>query len=373
MLLECGAAGLKIRSFNSKVFILTDEVLIGREGAAGAITLNRPKSLNALTLEMCRTIQKALDEWRDDPGVDIVIITGAGEKAFCAGGDIRFLHDSGKAKDGLAQTFWREEYILNSTIRHYPKPYVALMDGITMGGGVGLSAHGSHSIMTEKTMFAMPETGIGLFPDVGGTYLLSHAPWEIGTYLALTGARCKMGDVIYSSGADIFVPTAQIGALRAELAAAEYGNDSAGDVDAILDQYAADAGEPGLRQHQEKIGTYFAHDRLEDIVAALASDTSDWAAETLKSLQAKSPISLKVTLAALRMARPQTLNWCLNMELRMSHRFIAGHDFFEGVRSVIIDKDHAFNWSPSVLEEVSDQAVAAYFEPLEPEVELNLS
>ena len=352
---------------------MTDEVLIGREGAAGTITLNRPKSLNALTLEMCRAIQIALDEWRDDPGVHIVIIDGAGEKAFCAGGDIRFLHDSGKAKDGLAQTFWREEYILNSTIKHYPKPYIALMDGVTMGGGVGLSVHGSHSIMTEKTMFAMPETGIGLFPDVGGTYLLPHAPWEIGTYLALTGTRCRMGNVIYCSGADIFVPTGQIDALRAELTGAEYGDDAAGDVDAILDQYAADAGEPDLRPYQEKIGEYFAHDRLEDIVAALSGDPSDWAAETLTALRAKSPTSLKVTLAALRMCRPQTLNWCLNLELRMSHRFIVGHDFFEGVRSVIIDKDHAFNWSPSTFEEVSDQAVAAYFEPLAADEELNLS
>ncbi len=352
---------------------MTDEVLIGREGAAGVITLNRPEALNALTLDMCRVIHRTLDSWRDNPAVQIVIIEGAGDKAFCAGGDVRYLYDSGKARDGGGETFWREEYLLNSAIKHYPKPYAALIDGYTMGGGVGLSVHGSHKVMTDRTVFAMPETGIGLFPDVGGTFLLSHGAWNVGTYLGLTGARCTMGDVIYAGGADVYVPSDRLSAFRADLTSAAFGDDPYGDVDAIIDQYADDVGDAPLRDIQETVDQLFCHNRMEDIVAALESDGSEWCREVLKELGTKSPTSLKVTLSAFRRARPHSLDWCLDMELRLSCRFIRGHDFFEGVRSIIIDKDHAFNWSPATLEEVSDEAVEAYFEPLPDGRELGLA
>ncbi|MCP1336088.1 enoyl-CoA hydratase/isomerase family protein [Futiania mangrovi] len=343
---------------------MTEDLIVRREGAAGRITLNRPKALNSLTLDMVRGMQKALDAWRDDPEVRIVLIDGAGEKAFCAGGDIRRLWESARDKDGHAETFWREEYILNAAIKRYPKPYVALIDGITMGGGVGVSAHGSHRVMTERTMFAMPETGIGFFPDVGGTHLLSHQPGEVGTYLALTGARLKGADVIYAGGADAMVDAAAIETLAGELCAAAYTAAAHEEVDAILDAHAIDPGLAPLGDVKPAIDRCFAFDRMEDILAALETEESEFAAETLKTLGQKSPTGLKLTLAGLRRARAQSLETALTMELRMSVRCLDSHDFSEGIRSVVVDKDHAPKWNPPTVAEVEDAAIEAFFAPL---------
>ncbi len=272
------------------------EVLFAREGVAGIVTLNRPKALNALTLDMVRAIHPQLRAWAVDPAVRLVIIEGAGEKAFCAGGDIRALHDWGRAGDRNVIDFYREEYRLNTFIKHYPKPYVALMDGIDMGGGVGLSVHGSHRIATERLVFAMPETGIGLFPDVGGTWFLPRCPGEIGMYLALTGERLKAADAIYAGIADVFVPSERLAGLRNRLAAGE-------PVETVSGSLSGDAGTPPLAQNREAIDRHFSKESVAGILASLKADGSEWAARVAAIIEAKSPVSTLVTYRQVREGR----------------------------------------------------------------------
>lgn len=344
------------------------EITLEVTGALARIELRRPKALNALTLDQIHAIHPQLAAWADDPRVKAVAITGEGHKAFCAGGDIRALYEAGQRRDAayFASFYW-DEYRLNRRIKTYPKPYVALEDGIVMGGGVGVSVHGSHRVATENTLFAMPETGIGMFPDVGGTWFLPRLPGEIGTYLALTGARLKAADCLYAGVCSHFVPAARM----AELVEALCGIADAKEVDTVLAVFSADPGPAPLAEHRATIDRCFAHDRIEDILAALKADGGAFAAETAKTILGKSPLATKVTLRQMRVGKTLDFDGCMRTEYRLSQRFMAGPDFFEGVRAVIIDKDQAPKWQPASLSEVTDAMVEAFFAPGERELEFS--
>lgn len=338
------------------------DLIVRREGAAGLIRLNRPKALNALTLEMVRGIVAALDAFEADPGVSLILLEGAGERGLCAGGDIRGLYESARAGGDLGKIFWREEYILNARIASLPKPYVAFMEGIVMGGGVGLSAHASHRIVTEKTAIGMPEVGIGFFPDVGGTWLLSRAPGEIGTYYALTGITMTGADAVHARLADVVVASENWPALREILTQVEKADGAA--VRAVIARFArADAVAP-IAARQCWIDAMFGHDSIEEIVTALAHDTSEFAQQTLQTMLGKSPTSLKLTLKLLREARASSsLLECLIREYRAALEIFVNHDFSEGIRAAVIDKDRDPKWSPARLENVTPAIIARYFAP----------
>ncbi|ABD88634.1 enoyl-CoA hydratase/isomerase family protein [Rhodopseudomonas palustris] len=339
------------------------ELLVRREGTAGVIRLNRPKAINALTLEMARGIDAALDVFAADPDVALVLLEGAGERGLCAGGDIRTLYNSARQGGDLGPVFWREEYLLNARIAGFAKPYVALMDGLVMGGGVGISGHGSVRVVSETTKIAMPEVGIGFFPDVGGTYLLSWAPGESGAYFGLTGAIMNSADAIYAGFADVDVPAHQWPALRDALIQARRGA-SASTVRGIVAGFAATPQPGPAERHRDQIDAAFAHDTVEQIVAALSRDGSAFATTTLQALNSKSPTSLKVALRLLRSARhAPSLEACLVDEYRAALEVFVSADFVEGIRAAVIDKDRSPKWRPSRLEDVGDDIVARYFEP----------
>ena len=337
------------------------DLIARREGSAGIIRLNRPKAINAVTLEMIRDIEKALDAFETDPDVVVILLEGAGERGLCAGGDIRALWESSKVRGDLGKILWREEYILNARIAKFPKPYVAFMDGIVMGGGVGLSAHSSHRVVTEKTKLAMPEVGLGFFPDVGGTWLLSRAPGEIGTYFGLTGQTMNGADAIYAGFADAVVPSDKLPALREVLTKVRRGTSSA-EVKTLIDRFATGATAGPVAAMQPKIDGWLARDRMEDIVTALQRDGSELAQATLKTLGEKSPRGMVVTLKLLRLARASSsLEECLVREYRAALEVFASDDFREGVRAAVIDKDRSPKWSPSRIEDVTSDMVAPYF------------
>jgi len=337
-----------------------EPVLVWRAGALARIRLNRPKALNSLTLPMVRTLGSALDVIEGDPSLAAVLVDGAGERGFCAGGDIRAVHDSGRAGDGVAEEFWRVEYDVNDRIAHFSKPYIALMDGITMGGGVGLSAHGSHRIVTERTRLAMPETGIGFIPDVGGTWLLARAPGETGTYLGLTGLSIGPADALFAGFADRCVPSEALGALG--LALEDIPEGATGEeVRAIIDRFATALDSAPLEGRRAAIDRLFAFDDVTAILAALRAEGSDFARETAGIIEQRSPTSVVVTLALLRRARTsETLRACLDREYVAACQTLCGHDFYEGVRAAVIDKDRQPRWKPATIAEVSPQAVAAH-------------
>ena len=334
------------------------EILFETRGAVGLITLNRPKALNALTHGMAVAMLARLKEWAVDDAVQTVVIQGEGERAFCAGGDIRTLYDSGKAGTPYAVEFYRDEYLLNAFIKHFPKSYVALLRGFVMGGGVGVSVHGSHRVADETMLFAMPETGIGLFPDVGGSWFLPRLPGELGLYLGMTGARLKTQDALYASVATHFVPSARRDALLDSLAAGREIDMALRDVtDTVPDAY--------LTAHRAKIDTIFGASSVEGILAALDTDHTNWADDTARTIRAKSPTATRLAFRQIRNGRDLTsFDDGMRMEFRMVNRVIAGHDFYEGVRATIIDKDGAPNWQPATLAQVSDAEIDAYFAPL---------
>jgi enoyl-CoA hydratase len=339
------------------------DLIVRREGAVGVLRLNRPKAINAITIEMVRGIDAALSQFETDPSVSLVLLEGAGERGLCAGGDIRGLYDSARAGGDLGKTFWAEEYIVNARVESYPKPYVAFMDGIVMGGGVGLACHSSHRVVTEKTRIGMPEVSLGFFPDVGGTWLLSRAPGEIGTYLALTGQTVNGADAVYAGLADALVPSELLPSLRVALTEASRGVSHA-DVNAIIERFAAPALSGLLAANRQLIDRLFAHDTMEKIVAALDADRSDFAARTLKTIHEKSPRGLKVTLRLLRQARGlASLKQALVHEYRAALEVFASRDFVEGIRAAIIDKDRNPAWAPPRIGEVTEQMVDAYFAP----------
>jgi enoyl-CoA hydratase len=337
------------------------DLIARKEGSAGILRLNRPKAINAVTLEMFHDIDKALDVFEADPDIAVILLEGAGERGLCAGGDIRALWESSKVKGDLGKILWRDEYILNARIRKFPKPYVAFMDGIVMGGGVGLSAHASHRVVTDKTKLAMPEVGLGFFPDVGGTWLLSHSPGEIGTYFGLTGQTMNGPDAIHAGFADAVVPSVKLAALREALTKVRSGITSA-EVKALIAGFATGETAGPVAAMQGKIDAWFAHDRMEDIVAALQSDGSEQAASTLKTLNEKSPRGMVVALKLLRLARTaHSLEECLVREYRAALEVFASDEFREGVRAAVIDKDRSPKWSPPRIEDVTPAMVAPYF------------
>jgi enoyl-CoA hydratase len=337
------------------------DLIARREGAAGIVRLNRPKAINAVTLEMFRDIDKALDAFEADPQVAVILLEGAGERGLCAGGDIRALWESSKVKGDLGKILWREEYVLNARIKKFPKPYVAFMDGIVMGGGVGLSAHGSHRVVTEKTKLAMPEVGLGFFPDVGGTWLLSRSPGEIGTYFGLTGQTMNGPDAVYSGFADAVVPLGKLPALREALTKVRT-DATAADIKTLIAGFATGETAGPVAAKQATIDKWFAHDRMQDIVAALQADGSELAQATLKTLSEKSPRGMVVTLKLLRLARmASSLEECLVREYRAALEVFASDDFREGVRAAVIDKDRQPKWSPPRIEDVTPQMIAPYF------------
>jgi enoyl-CoA hydratase len=347
------------------------DILFERRGQAGIVTLNRPEALNAVTHGMVLALSERLEIWLHDPAVTRVVITAAGRRAFSAGGDIRILHDLGCAgRQSEALPFWRDEYRLNAFIKGYPKPYVALIDGIVMGGGVGLSIHGSHRVAGDRFAFAMPEVGIGFFPDVGATFLLPRMPGEIGTYCALTGERLKTADAVGTGIATHHIPSQHFADLLEVLS----GSTS---VDAALADFAAPPGEGPVLARHAVIDRLFADERVEAILAqldqaacALGSD-GDWARATAATLGTKSPTSLKIALAQLRRGRAWSFAQCMQAEFRIVSRIVYGHDFYEGVRAVLIDKDNRPRWRPATLAEVSEAEIDRHFAPLE--VELTLS
>ena len=344
------------------------EIMFEVTGGVGIVTLNRPKALNALNLAMIRAFYPKLGEWANDPNVHAVVIKGAGEKAFCAGGDVRAVWKVGMGLDDTAPSmtrdFFYEEYRLNHRIHTFPKPYIALLDGITMGGGVGLSVHGSHRIATERTMFAMPETGIGLFPDVGGSWFLNRCPGESGTYAALTGGRFHAGDILAIGIASEYVPSSKVDALEERLCSADWSAGRASDiVDGIVAEFAEHVGAPDHSDHFAIIDRCFAYDTVEEILEALDAEGSDFAAETAKTIRSKSPTSLKLTLAQLRRGRDMDFDDVMRMEFRLSQGCMRkGSDFYEGIRAVLVDKDHAPKWSPARLEDVDAAMIERFFE-----------
>jgi enoyl-CoA hydratase len=341
----------------------TKEILIRREGGVGHVTLNRPKALNALTVEMCATILGALQDWADDPAIRVCVIDAVPGRAFCAGGDIRAIYEMGRRQDASAQTFFTVEYRLNATVKHFPKPYIALIDGIVMGGGVGVSVHGSHRVVSERVTWAMPETAIGLFPDVGTSHVLSRLPGKIGLNLALTGGRINSADMIYAGLATHFVHSQKISQILPRLVQGEM-------LDAVLTDLACDAGPSFLAQHRAPIDRAFAAPSVEAILVALEAE-GEWGKETAALLRMRSPTSLKLTLREIRQAETMDFNACLRMEYRLMTRLLETPDFYEGVRAALIDKDQSPRWRPPILEAVSDTDIARYF--TEPDVtELSL-
>jgi enoyl-CoA hydratase len=337
------------------------DLIARREGAAGIIRLNRPKTINAVTLEMFRDIDKALDAFQSDPEVSVILLEGAGDRGLCAGGDIRALYESSKVRGDLGKILWREEYILNARIAAFPKPYIAFMNGIVMGGGVGLSAHSHHRVVTERTKLAMPEVGLGFFPDVGGTWLLSRSPGEIGTYFGLTGQTMNGPDAVYAGFADAVVPSGKLTALRDALTKMRAGATS-GEVKALIDTFATGEAAGPVAAIRPRIDKWFAHDRMEGIFAALQADRSELALSTLKTLNEKSPRGMVITLKLLRLARASSsLEQCLVREYRAALEVFASDDFREGVRAAVIDKDRHPHWSPPRTEDVTPAMTAPYF------------
>ena len=337
----------------------SSDILFERRGVAGIVTLNRPKALNAVTYDMVRALARQLDAWANDAAVTRVIIRAAGERAFSAGGDIRALYELGRAgRQDEMLTFWRDEYPLNTAIKRYPKPYVALIDGIVMGGGVGVSIHGSHRVAGDRFSFAMPEVGIGFFPDVGATWFLPRMPGELGTWCGLTGDRVKTADALAAGIATHHVRSERFADLTDALC---------GDVpvDAVLAAFAEPLGQGTA--HHAAIDRLFAGARVEDILARLDAETgadAEWAAATAATIRTKSPLSLKLALAQVRRGRHWSFEDCMRAEFRIVSRIVQGHDFYEGVRAVIVDKDNAPRWNPAALADVTDADVERYFAPL---------
>ncbi len=338
---------------------MTDDVLAFTEGKAGRIRLNRPKALHALNTGMCAAMLEALAAWRDDPAVEIVLIDHAEGRGFCAGGDIRMIAESGAGDGSAAREFFRIEYQLNHAMFTYDKPIVAFMDGITMGGGVGISQPATYRVATENTKFAMPETGIGLFPDVGGGWYLSRLPGKTGEYLALTGHRLDGAECLALGLATQYLPAEVLEDAKARIVA-----DPAA-VEAILAELAVAAAEPRIAANREAIDRLFAADTVEGVFAALEADGGEWAAAQLATLRTKSPQSMKVSLRLVREGRAKaSFAEEMHQEYAIGSRVAQSHDFIEGVRALIVDKDNAPAWRPATLEGVSDDSIDQIFAPL---------
>jgi len=343
------------------------EILFEKRGKIGLVTLNRPKALNSLTATMCGMMLAQLKQWALDPDVGAVVVVGAGEKAFCAGGDVVKVSADYQAGGSDWKTFFHDEYQMNVAIDEFPKPYVALVDGITMGGGVGISIPGDFWVATEKTLFAMPETGLGLFPDVGGGWFLPRLPGASGMYMALTGARAKAGDLYGLGIASHVIASADVDAVVADLADKADGTPDT--VDAVLAAHHSEPEGGPMLADMPQIDTLFAGNSVQDILDNLARDGSDFAQKQLDILGGKSPLSLKVTFSQLtRGAAVSSFRSNMLMEYRVVNNMMAHPDFHEGVRAILVDKDHSPVWSPATLDAVADTVVDAVFAPLDDDI-----
>jgi enoyl-CoA hydratase len=338
---------------------MSDDIVISVENGVGRISLNRPQAIHALNLAMCEAMTTALLLWQNDDSVKAVILDHAEGRGFCAGGDIRMLAESGAKGGEEARHFFHTEYRLNHLLFSYPKPIAAFMDGITMGGGVGLALPAKYRVATENTRFAMPEAGIGLFPDVGGGWFLPRLEGRVGVYLALTGARIKGPDCLALGLATHYIAADALDDLKAAITA------NPADLAKLLDEAATDALPADITADLPRINSLFASDRLEDIIAALRADGSEWAAKQLENLLSKSPQTCKVTLRQLAEGAQMTdFADQMAQEYAIGARVVTMHDFIEGVRALIIDKDHSPRWNPASAEEVSDEWINAIFAPL---------
>jgi enoyl-CoA hydratase len=349
---------------------MEDEVLFNVENGVGVIILNRPKTLNALTMNMIEKMRTAFTNWMIDDDVRAVMIKGAGDRAFCAGGDVRAVRQAiidyqGIENPQLAKDFFYEEYILNYQIHNSEKPYIALIDRVCMGGGVGLSVHGSFRIATERTVVGMPETTIGLFPDVGGAWFLSRLPGEMGTYLALTGQPVHASDCFSLGIATHLVASSSLDELEENILKLATEKISFKTIDNLLNKYSIAAEETPVMDLMPQIDACFGGDKIEQIIQNLIKQDNEFGRQTLELLKNKSPTSLKVTLEQIRRgAKARDFGETMTMEYRMSQHFAKGKDFAEGVRALLVDKDHQPSWSPRLLSEVSDEAVMNYFKPV---------
>lgn len=331
------------------------DIIFDHQGAIGLVTLNRPKALNALNKNMCVALKDQLDDWAQDAAVQCVVVQGAGDRAFCAGGDVVSLYNSGKEGTPDYEDFFASEYRMNAAIGSFPKPYVALIDGVVMGGGVGISVHGRFRIATERTLFAMPETGIGLIPDVGGGYFMPRLPGEYGMFLGLTGQRLSGADCYALGIATHYVPSEKLEDLVAALA-------EGGPVEATLASFHQDPGESEVAAHREAIDQHFCHSSVEDIIASL-NGGDEWAQKQASKLSRLSPTSLKLTYRQMREGKALSLEDALKLEFRIVSQIKSGHDFYEGVRAQLVDKDRNPKWQPSELEDVKDADIDAHFAP----------
>ncbi len=351
---------------------MTAPILFEETGRLGLVTLNRPAALNALTHDMALMLEERLLHWRGRADIACVAITGAGPKAFCAGGDIRALYEAGVENGAANFQFYADEYRLDTLIRRYPKPYVAFMDGIVMGGGVGVSIHGSHRIAGDATVFAMPETGIGLFPDVGGTWFLPRLPGQTGMWLGLTGARLKAADAVAAGVCDRYMPSAHEGAALEALAAAEYDADPRAAVDAALARFTETPAGGSLANLRPLIDRCFSGDSVEAALAALDGVGEDWTAEQAAAIRTKSPTCTRIAFRQIRAGAALSFIDCMKLEYRLARFCMTHPDFYEGVRAILIDKTGAPRWRPATLAEASEAYVAPAFAPLPEGEELAL-
>lgn len=337
------------------------DILFEKKHGLGWVTLNRPKALNALSLAMIQSLHSQLNAWKIDDEVNAIVVQSNSDKSFCAGGDIRMLYDKGLACDDSQLDFFWHEYRLNHAISQYPKPYISLLNGITMGGGVGISLHGSHPVATENFNFAMPETGIGFFPDIGGGYLLSRCKGHIGNYLGLSGNRIDCHQAFDAGLLSHIIDSEYTAGFLDKLCVVNWSDDKHADIDGVLISLPSIAQASDLQTHFDAIEMCFNKESIEDIYIALTKFATPWAEKTLSILNKKSPTSLKLTLEQLKRAESMSLAECLIMEFRMVSHLMTQKDFYEGVRALIVDKDKALAWQPSTLEDVLPDSIEQYF------------
>jgi enoyl-CoA hydratase/carnithine racemase len=345
----------------NETLVHENDVIVRARGALRRLTLDRPKALNAVTLGMAVTMTKRMRAWAADAAVGAVMLDGAGERGFCAGGDIRAIYDAAKSGDPLPQEFWAVEYHLNVMIARYRKPVIAIMDGVVMGGGIGLAGHAAHRVVTERSMVAMPEVGIGFFPDIGASFPLARAPGFTGTYLALTGERMNAADAIYAGLADIHIPSAKLAAIPDALADCRTA-------DAVRERLAAFSTPPApgkLEAARAWVDACFGADTVEEIFARLGANKAETAQAALATMRKASPTSLKITLRNMRdAAKFKRVEDCFIQDYRIALACVRGHDMIEGIRATIVDKDRNPAWRPDTLEKVTPEIVARHFAPV---------
>lgn len=342
----------------------------GKGGNLGQIILNRPAALNALSQAMIQQMSAQLTIWLSEDHIKAVIIRGAGDRAFCAGGDIRQLYEIGKTNPTEALTFFYDEYRLNYQIKYFAKPYISFLDGITMGGGAGVSVHGSHRIASERFLFAMPETGIGFFTDIGASYFLSNCPGSTGIYCGLTGARIKAADAHFMGIINYIIPHAKLDDVVNTLAETEFIHTTNQQVSEVLRRFTVSPEHSPLTDHYDEIDNYFAVNTVEEILTLLYKNNSPWCQETAKILLTKSPTSLKVILEQLHRGAHLDFAACMQMEYGLVQHFLRSHDLYEGIRAVLVDKDQKPQWEPANLTDVNKDTVLSYFEPVSPPLPL---